>query len=374
MTVDKQLHIICFTVPYPPDYGGVFDLFFKIKALHAAGVRIYLHCFSTGDEQPVLKNYCEEVFYYKRKTGLGGISFTLPYIVSSRSSAKLARRLNQDNHPIFIEGIHSSGILNGQQINKRKIALRLHNIEHVYYSRLFSVSKSLIKRAYYKAEAALLAKYEARVIKEVKTVYAVSEADAEYCKKALDAAHVIHLPVFTDFQFSAKPGTGCFCLYHGNLDIAENESAVDWLLTHVFSSINIPLIVAGKNPSSQLARSISQYNNVSLISNPSNEVLNDLLSKSQCNVLPSHNATGIKLKIIHALYTGRHCIANSAAVSGSGVEDLCIIADDPLIFRKKVWEIYLQPLSSEILEKRKDALERIFNNELLAHELIRWLS
>lgn len=38
------LNIICFDVPFPADYGGAIEEFYKIKSLHAAGVKIYLHC------------------------------------------------------------------------------------------------------------------------------------------------------------------------------------------------------------------------------------------------------------------------------------------------------------------------------------------
>ena len=43
-----QLHIISFDVPYPPDYGGAIDVFYKLKALNQEGVKIHLHCFEYG--------------------------------------------------------------------------------------------------------------------------------------------------------------------------------------------------------------------------------------------------------------------------------------------------------------------------------------
>jgi hypothetical protein len=46
--MNKTLHIICHDVPWPADYGGVVDLFYKIKALHDEGVKIKLHCFDYG--------------------------------------------------------------------------------------------------------------------------------------------------------------------------------------------------------------------------------------------------------------------------------------------------------------------------------------
>ena len=54
---EKHLHIVCLDVPYPVDYGGVFDLFYKIKALSEAGVKIHLHCFEYGrGQQPYSTN------------------------------------------------------------------------------------------------------------------------------------------------------------------------------------------------------------------------------------------------------------------------------------------------------------------------------
>ncbi|MCX6283192.1 MAG: mannosyltransferase, partial [Bacteroidetes bacterium] len=43
--MEQHLHIVSFDIPYPPDYGGVIDVYYKIKTLSEAGVKIHLHCF-----------------------------------------------------------------------------------------------------------------------------------------------------------------------------------------------------------------------------------------------------------------------------------------------------------------------------------------
>ena len=46
MVISKnQLHIVSFDVPYPPNYGGVIDVFYKLKALFDLGIEIYFHTF-----------------------------------------------------------------------------------------------------------------------------------------------------------------------------------------------------------------------------------------------------------------------------------------------------------------------------------------
>jgi hypothetical protein len=44
----KHLHIISFDVPYPANYGGVIDIYYKLKALKKQGIKIHLHCYGYG--------------------------------------------------------------------------------------------------------------------------------------------------------------------------------------------------------------------------------------------------------------------------------------------------------------------------------------
>jgi hypothetical protein len=128
--LEKHLHIICFTVPYPVDYGGVFDLFYKLPALQAAGVLIHLHCYDYGrGRQPELYKYCHQVKYYERAELNKSFSFKLPHIVSSRTNEALSSELLKDKYPILMEGIHSTWILNDNRFENRKKFVRLHNVD-----------------------------------------------------------------------------------------------------------------------------------------------------------------------------------------------------------------------------------------------------
>src|ERR1700679_287189 len=95
---EKHLHIVTHTTPWPVNYGGVIDLFYKIKTLSKFGVKIHLHCFQYAGQtpQPELNKYCEEVIYYKRQSNIAGFSFRIPFIVSSRKSAALIQNLQKD--------------------------------------------------------------------------------------------------------------------------------------------------------------------------------------------------------------------------------------------------------------------------------------
>lgn len=70
-TFDKHLHLVSFDIPYPTNYGGVIDVFFKIKELYKAGIKVHLHSFEYGREHAEeLEKWCYSVDYYPRKKAL----------------------------------------------------------------------------------------------------------------------------------------------------------------------------------------------------------------------------------------------------------------------------------------------------------------
>lgn len=166
---------------------------------------------------------------------------------------------------------------------------------------------------------------------------------------------------------------GCFCLYHGNLSVNENEKAAQWLLKEVFNDINIPLVIAGKNPSENLEELAYVNKNTCLVSNPSDKEMQDLIKKAQVNILPSFNNTGVKLKLLNALYNGRYCLVNEAAAKGVGLDNLCQIANGAAAFKKSAIELYDQPFLEEDSIRRQKLLAVSYNNEKNARQLIAWI-
>ena len=129
--IQKTIHIISFDVPYPPNYGGVIDVFYKLKALHKAGVKIHLHCFEYGrGVKKELEEFCVSVHYYPRKTGfLQHFSF-VPFIIKSRASNELVQNLIKVPAPILMEGLHTCALLKNDQLSTIFKIFRESNIEH----------------------------------------------------------------------------------------------------------------------------------------------------------------------------------------------------------------------------------------------------
>lgn len=369
---DKHLHIVCLDVPYPADYGGVFDLFYKIKSLHSFGINIHLHCFEYGrGRQDELNKYCQSVIYYERKSFLKSFSLRLPFIVSSRSDLTLLSNLLKDDYPVLLEGIHCTYFLYTGELKNRKVFVRLHNVEFEYYKELSKATNNIFKKNYYRLESYLLKKYENKIAGKCMFI-AVSEKDKETYQQKFAAKNIEYLPVFLPFS-EVKPdvGSGNFCLYHGNLSVPENEKAALWLMKNVFNSLDIPFVIAGKNPSQHLKTVTHSNGNFCIAANLSAKEMDDMIRKAHIHVLPSFNKTGIKIKLLNALFNGRYVVTNSPAIEKNTLAPICEIADSASDFKKIISGLFQKSFTQSEIDTRKKILEGIYDNHANALKLIK---
>lgn len=368
------MHIISLNVPYPVDYGGVFDLYHKLPVLKQQGVHIHLHCFDYGKgEQSELNKYCDSVDYYKRQNGHKAISTWLPYIVASRRSEPLLKNLLKDDYPILMEGIHCTYLLNDTRFTNRKKFVRLHNVEYTYYHDLYKSAVSPFSKMYYKFESDLLENYERSIITKADFFWGITAKDVSIYKNELGCTAIDHLPLYIPQEWKVKclEGKGSYCLYHGDLSVDTNEKAVIFLLKKVFNIIKLPLVIAGKNPSKKLERLAHEQKYTCLVANPDEKEMQDMITRAHIHILPSFSNTGIKLKLLNALYNGRHCVVNEATVDGSGLESLCHIADNENLMQDTIVKLYERSFDCSIIEERKLILRNMFNNEENARQQIK---
>jgi len=363
-----KLHIVSFDIPYPANYGGVIDVFYKVKALAGRGVQIYLHCFEYGREhQPVLESLCKHVFYYKRDKHWRHIFSTYPFIVNSRKSPELLRNLKSVLAPIIYEGHHCTYFLNHADLKDHMQYVRTHNVEPDYYRQLALKEKNILKKLYFYWEYQKLTKYET-VLSKADALLVISMKDKNHYDTI---AKTYYIKAFhQEKEVSSLVGKGEYAVYHGNLSVSENEDAVLFLINKVFKHLNINLVITGKRPSSKLRKIVLKYRNIRLVENPQNKVLNQLLKQAHVHVLPTFQDTGIKLKLLKSLYVGRHCIANTQMVAGTGLENACIIANSATEWIQSLRNIEELSWTSEDINNRKRNIAT-FNTSNEAQKLIK---
>jgi hypothetical protein len=322
-----HLHIVTFNVPCPADYGGVIDVYYRIVTLAKAGVHIHLHCYTYGrTPAKELEQWCEEVCYYPRETGLRHQFERRPYIVASRCSKALLQRLWQDDYPILLEGLHCCLLLEQLAGQARRIIVRTHNVEHDYYRSLAQSEKSLWRRLFFIGEARKLQRYEPILLK-ADTVLAISSSDADHFR-SLGCADVRLLPPSHGHtEVLSYTGRGDYILYHGNLSVPENIRAAHYLLEEIVERCPYQFVIAGRDPDPYLQQAVSKHPNVRLVANPDDTAMHQLLQQAHVNLLITHQPTGVKLKLMNALYEGRYCLVNSTMIQGTALGEACTIAD-----------------------------------------------
>lgn len=238
---EKHLHIVSFSIPFPANYGGVIDVFYKLKALHTAGIKIHLHCYQYDrPEAPELGMYCESVNYYPRKTGFASQLSLIPYIVKSRQSDMLLNNLLADKFPILFEGLHSCYYLNHKLLQGRNLIYRESNIEHDYYYNLFKSEKNPGRKFFFLVESMRLKLFQSQ-LKFATGMLVVSQTDRDYLAGKFPGKKVVYLPSFHgNSEVGSISGKGEYVLYHGNLSVSENKVAAEFLINEVFNDVPIP--------------------------------------------------------------------------------------------------------------------------------------
>lgn len=358
--MNPHLHIVSFNVPLPANYGGVIDVYYRMKALAAAGVQIHLHCFAYGRaEAPELERHCVEVRYYRRDMSPLRMLDRRPFIVASRDCKELKARLMQDRHPILLEGLHCCALLEEEALCKgRTIMVRAHNVEGEYYRRLAASERRWGKRLYLKMDARKIARYEPTLARAT-AVLAVSEGE----RRAFEAMGCRNVHTMSSChpydEVASRSGQGTYALYHGALDVAENGRAAEWLIDNIVGGTDVPLVIAGANPPERLRTKAAAHANVRLIANPSDAEMQRLIGDAQVCLLVTDQPTGLKLKLLNSLFAGRHCLVNPEMVAGTQLGDLCTVADGAEALRNALRTLMQTPFSDSLLASRRERLHSL---------------
>lgn len=292
----------------------------------------------------------------------------LPYIIHSRKSCNLKKNLLKKNIPVLFEGIHTTALINDPEINHIPKILRTHNVEHHYYRELFKNEPPGFSKYYYGVESKRLKKYETNLNNPV--IAALSKSDTAFFRQYYK--EVRYIPIFHPFEkVTSKKGSGDYVLYHGNLSVNENIKAAAYILDEIAVSANIPFILAGKNPHKRIYQKAENLKNVKIVANPGDAEMQELIQNAQINLLPTFQTTGMKLKLLFALFTGRQCIVNKQMTANTGLEDLCFTFDTTNELLTILERCFKEPFQENEIQKRNHILQRDYNNKKGAEKIIK---
>lgn len=364
--------MVALNVPWPPDYGGAIDIFHKIRWLNKMGIKVILHAYRYGRPGSAeLEKNCEAVHYYPRPSGPEYFFQRLPYIVATRNSQELILNLLKEDYPVLFEGLHTTYPLYQELLRNRVCLVRCHNIEHEYYNQLGQQERVAWKKLYFHTESIKLRSYE-KVLDKALHILAISPSDHSYFSRNYQGASLIG-PFHGEDELQCTPGMGHFVLYHGDLTVKENSLTALQLIRDIFSRTKAECIIAGKNPPKEIYAAAGKLPNITIIADPGLKEMDELITHAQVHVLPASLVSGIKLKLVHALFKGRHVVTNTGMVQNTGLEGLCEVAEDAEDMLDKVQRLLSVPFTRENIAERNNKMPDWYRNEYNAEQLIQLL-
>lgn len=366
--VVKEIQIVAFNNPYPANFGGVIDMFYKIKALHEIGVNIHLHLFYLDrDDISGLQQFCKTIYTYPQNRKVCTHFSIVPFSAKSRHSKQLAQRLKSVNAPILFESLRTTSLLNHYNFGQ-KIAIRCHNIEHHYSWGLYRSEKNIISKLAHLIEG-YKQKYFEKTLNKADILFPISYYETNYFSEKY-RPKTIFLPVFqANKKVTSLQGLGSYALYHGDLTISDNIDSALFLIT-VFEELKVPFVIAGKTFSKKLLSEVNKHNNISFQHVNTNEELDELIENAHVNILYSYQRSGTKLKVFSALYKGRYCIINNNIIDDKAILDICKVAETKEDFQVAVKECFANEY--ELSKRRSEVLvkyDAIYNARLLMQSL-----
>jgi hypothetical protein len=133
--------------------------------------------------------------------------------------------------------------------------------------------------------------------------------------------------------------------------------------------------IAGLNPPDFLVSELRKHKNVELIANPDDKKMNALVENAHIHVLYTEQATGLKLKLLNVMHSGRFVICNDKMLEGTGLKanDSLVICNSANEFISQIDSVMKKDFTSQLITERKLQLEK-FSNQRNMEKLLRLIS
>ncbi|KFF09226.1 hypothetical protein [Chryseobacterium luteum] len=365
----KELHLISFNYPYPPSYGGIIDVYYKIKALSDIGIKIHLHCFVDSIPETVdheIKSITANIFFYKKKKNPFYYFSAVPFAAAIRTSDVLFENLMSIEAPILFEGLQTTEIIRRLKNKDYKLYLRFHNNEAEYYKGLSSSEKNIFKKIIYRIESVKFAGYQKKLLKEFESVFCLSEKELNDVNSYSKNARLIHI-FHGNESVKHLNGKGDYFLFHGDLSISDNKKALEETISMFKTLPSHRLVVASDRAGDDLKKKINNIRNISLVPIETDKNLRQLFENAHANILLSYQNSGTKVKLFNALYNSRFVIINENITDDSALTGLCRLGFTSDEIRQRIIETAAEDYNEN--EIRSKVLEENYSDDAKAEEM-----
>lgn len=249
-----------------------------------------------------------------------------------------------------------------------KIILHEHNCEYLIWKRYAAIEKNYLKKLALLNQAYRIKKYEQEICQKANIVLAAPNDINELEKIGADRNKFVetyHLGDDSQLQLQDlefHPNTMSL-LYVGTLSWEANIDGLCWFYSEVWQHLkaqhqNIQLYIVGKHPDKRLQEMAANDNQIILTGFV--EDLEPFFKSNNVFITPLRFGSGIKVKVVNALYRGIPCVTTSIGAEGLKTIDgqHIFIKDDAKAFAEAVHTLLTQPEVWKSMRNESRALAR----------------
>jgi polysaccharide biosynthesis protein PslH len=352
-----KILILCNKSPYPPKEGGPIAMNAIIEGLIDAGHHVKVLAINSNKYGVDLKDIPAD---YREKTGIEtvfidlsikptdaffnlftGKSYHVERFINKAFRQKLTEILKGDTYDIVqLETLYISPYIETiRKYSDARIVLRSHNIEHLIWQRVASITTNPLKKLYLNHLAKTLKKFELGVLDKFDGIATITAKDGEYFKKVGCTVPMIAIPFGIDTaKIVGNPGISAEfpSLFHiGAMNWMPNEEGAKWFLEMVWPLVHkrypgLKFYLAGRAMPDWLKQ--TDQPNVVVVGEVDNAF--EFIYSKAIEVVPLFSGSGIRIKIIEGLAAERAIVSTSIGAEGINVEHgkNILLADDPQSF------------------------------------------
>ena len=328
-----RLTVVCQDVPYPPNHGGKLDLWNLIRGLHAQGLSIQLVCWFrreriTPNVRRELMTVADDIVEVpRRKQWWRLLSSRYPprmlsFSPARRDHAELRRRV-ETFAPDWLLLDSWAGYLPASALAReigRPLVYRSQNVEHRYYRELRRVARGTMKITL-ALKALRLFSAEREIRRTVDLVADISADDTSEWDRLGGAGHALVVPPIW-LGRAAEAGTerDIDLLFVGNLHTPNNVEGLRWFTSEVLPILHrrmapraLRVVFAGSEPD---AAGLALWRKAGIVCAPNPADVSVFYSRARVVINPLRQGSGVNIKTIEALASGRPVVTTPAAIRG----------------------------------------------------------
>lgn len=388
-----KILLLCNKSPWPALEGGPIAMNAMVTGLIAAGHQVKVLAINSNKYNISPGSIPG---HYRRETGIEliyidlsvkplpaflnlftGKSYHVERFISDEFANKLSSLLKNEEFDIIqFETLFTTPYLSLiRRLSGARLVLRAHNIEHLIWKRVAAGCKNPLKKLYLTHLARTLRKYELDILRKVDGVAAITEKDADFFRNASPSTPVVAIPFGVTVTGTEEKSDDSLpddnpTLFHlGSMNWIPNLEGIDWFIGNVWPKLNrkypwLRFHLAGR----EMPARLSNADIPGIVIDGEIPDASSYMLQHSVMIVPLFSGSGIRIKIIEGMMTGKAIITTGIGAEGircTDGEDI-LIANDAAGFEAAVEKCIASPqLVKSLGANAKNLVIREHDNAIL---------